>query len=167
MRVLIVRHAQAEEREGAGREEQDAHRALTDAGRKHARKAGRALKELLPRIDALATSPLVRARDTARLIAKEYKRLPITELPALAPGRAESAVLAWLSDHAADATVALVGHEPDLSGLASWLLTGRAGTLVEFKKGAACLLEFPEGVEPGRATLIWLLAPGQLRRLGG
>ncbi len=167
MKVLIVRHAKAEEREDfAPSGKPDALRPLTDAGRKQARKAGRALKEILPRIDALATSPLARALDTARLMAKEYKRLEAIELPALAPGGSEKAVLAWLQQHPADATVALVGHEPDLSALVCWLLTGRNGEFIQFKKGGVCLLEFAGAPQVGNAVLEWLLTPGQLRSLG-
>lgn len=166
MRILIVRHAKAEDRDASDRHSaSDAERPLTEAGRKQMRKAARALKELLPRIDVLASSPLVRARDTARLIAKEYKRLKITDVAALAPGASEKALLAWLQTQPSEATIALVGHEPDLSRLTSWLLAGGTRGFVEFKKGAACLLEFPETADAGRATLAWLLAPGQLRRL--
>jgi len=166
MKVLIVRHAKAEDRDAfAAQGKPDTQRPLTEAGRKQARKAGEALKEMLPRIDVLATSPLVRALDTARLIAKAYKKLSPAELPALAPGTSEKALLTWLQQQPADATVALIGHEPDLSRVATWLLTGRSGAIMEFKKGGACLLEFAQTPEAGRATLAWLLTAGQLRRL--
>lgn len=167
MRLLIVRHAKAEERElHAATGAPDAERPLTEAGRKSARKIGRALKEILPRIDVLAASPLVRARDTARLIAREYRKLDVTELAALTPGHSEKALLAWLDGQAEDATVAVVGHEPDLGRLASWLLTGRDRVFVTLKKGSACLLEFPERLAPGHGQLSWLIAPAQLRKLG-
>jgi phosphohistidine phosphatase len=167
MRLLIVRHAKAEEREvHASTGAPDAERPLTEAGRKSALKAGRALREIVPRIDVLASSPLVRARETARLIARGYRRLDVTELPALAPGLSEKTVLAWLGEQAEDATVAVVGHEPDLSQLAGWLLTGRSQAFMTLKKGSACLLDFPDRLSPGHGQLAWLLAPAQLRRLG-
>lgn len=167
MRLLIVRHAKAEERElHAATGAPDAERPLTDAGRKSARRIGRALKEILPRIDVLASSPFVRARDTARLIAREYRRLEVTELAALTPGRSAAAVLAWLEGQPEGATVAVVGHEPDLGRLASWLLSGGDRAFVTLKKGGACLLDFPERLAPGQAQLAWLLAPAHLRRLG-
>lgn len=167
MRLLIVRHAKAEERElHAATGAPDTERPLTEAGRKSARRIGRALKELLPRIDVLASSPLVRARDTAGLIAREYRKLPIAELPALAPGHPAKAVLAWLKEQPQDATVGVVGHEPDLGRLASWLLAGGERPFVAFKKGGACLLDFSERPSPGTGVLVWLLAPAHLRRLG-
>lgn len=166
MKVLIVRHAKAEDRETFAKTgADDGERPLTGAGREQARKTARALKTLVPRIDVLATSPLVRARETARLLARDYRKLRIHELPALAPGAPAKNVSAWLAEQAADATVALVGHEPDLGVLASLLLTGRNQPILAFKKGGACLIEFENGPARGSATLAWLLTPRQLRAL--
>ena len=167
MKVLIVRHAKAEDRaDFAATGADDVERPLTGAGREQARRIGRALKELVPRIDVLATSPLVRARETARLLVRAYKRVKPVELPALAPGLSEKAIGAWLAEQPSDAVVALVGHEPDLSALASWLLTARKPPILVLKKGAACLLEFADKPEQGHAVLLWSLVPSQLRRLG-
>ena len=166
MKLLIVRHAKAEDREVYAKTgADDAERPLTGAGREQARKTARAIKTLLPRIDVLATSPLVRARDTADLLRRDYKRLRPQELPALMPGIPPKVVGAWLAEQAVDATVAVVGHEPDLSSLASWFLTGRAQPLMALKKGGACLLEFEAAPAPGGALLAWLLTPRQLRGL--
>jgi len=59
-----------------------------------------------------------------------------------------------------------VGHEPSLSQILGWLLTGTDRRLFAFRKGGACLLEFGED-EPagGTATLLWALTPAQLRTL--
>lgn len=166
MKLLIVRHAKAEDRETfAATGADDAERPLTGAGREQVRQAARTLKDLVPRIDVLATSPLTRARETARLLAREYKRLKPVEMPELSPGLSEKAVVAWLAEQPADAVVALVGHEPDLSVFASWLLTGRKHPILALKKGAACLLEFEAKPDPGGAVLAWSLTPVQLRRL--
>lgn len=168
MKVLIVRHAKADDREAfAATGKPDDLRPLTESGRKQARKAGRALKDQLPRVDVLGASPLLRTLETARLIAREYRHLAVKTVPELAPGFEPQAVAQWLAKQPANATVALVGHEPELSQLAGWLLTGRAEPLVELKKGAACLLDFPGKLAPGRGVLAWLLSPVQLRRLGG
>lgn len=168
MRVLIVRHAPAEDPDGfKATGAPDEERPLTDAGRKSARKAARALKQLVPRIDTLATSPLVRARDTARALSREYQKLHVLELPELRPGFSEKNLLAWLiNDHGSEATVALVGHEPDLSRFAGWLLTGRAHPVFALKKGGACLLDLAHELEAGRGELLWLLTPAHLRELG-
>jgi phosphohistidine phosphatase len=72
-----------------------------------------------------------------------------------------------ISPAAPDITIAAVGHEPHLSGLVSLLLTGRAGAVIELKKGAACLLDLGEQPAAGKARLLWALTPAQLRRLRG
>jgi phosphohistidine phosphatase len=64
-------------------------------------------------------------------------------------------------------TVAIVGHEPHLSGLVTWLMTGQIDSRLELKKGAACLLRFERAPGEGEATLRWALTPSQLRDLAG
>ncbi len=167
MKIAIIRHAKAEDRdEFALTGKPDGLRALTETGRKSTRKTARALKDMLPRIDVLASSPLLRALETAKLIAKEYKRLPVTELRELAPGSSEQATFSWLQSLPADAIVGIVGHDPDLSHLATWLLSGKTDPFVVLKKGGACLIDFPDQVTPGRGVLEWMLTPAQLRGLG-
>ncbi|MEQ6341140.1 MAG: phosphohistidine phosphatase SixA [Gammaproteobacteria bacterium] len=167
MKLLVIRHAPAEDREiFATSGEPDEARPLTDIGRKKMRKAARGLHAVIPQIDLLATSPLVRAAETARIIADAYGRLTAVEVQELAPGHAPESVLSWLRTQKGHDTVAVVGHEPDLGHLVSWLLTGKKQPFIEFKKGAACLIEFPNGIVQGKAILIWALAPSQLRTLG-
>jgi phosphohistidine phosphatase SixA len=64
------------------------------------------------------------------------------------------------------AAVALVGHEPSMHELVSYLLTGDTSKAhVEFRKGAVARLEVGIGLQPGSARLVWLLAPKILRGL--
>lgn len=165
MDVLLVRHAKAEAREvfalsGAD----DALRPLTREGGKEMRRLARALQGLLPRIDVIATSPLVRALQTAEILAARYggKAQP---LPRLAPGHAPEEVLNWLRSQGDHDCVALIGHEPDLGLLAAWLLTGDEHGFLPLKKGGACLLRLAGGIDAGRAELVWALPPAVLRRL--
>ena len=130
------------------------------------RKAARGLQKLVPEIDVLATSPLTRARETADIVSRRYDDIPVMELAPLVPGGSKEDVLAWLRDQKPSATVALVGHEPDLGILASWLLSGGAESFVSLKKGAACLIEMTEKPTPGSGRLEWLLPPGALRKRG-
>jgi phosphohistidine phosphatase SixA len=62
--------------------------------------------------------------------------------------------------------VAIVGHEPHLSGLVSWLLASSKQSLLELKKAAACLLEVEDASGPSSATLLWSMAPKHLRAIG-
>lgn len=59
----------------------------------------------------------------------------------------------------------LVGHEPDLSELASLMLTGSLHLNRELKKGALCAIDAADLTRPASNTLLWLLAPRQLRAL--
>lgn len=147
-------------------------RALTVDGRRRMRKAARGLHELIPGISQIATSPLARARQTAEIVATAGNSPEVMPLPALAPGGAVNAVLAWLRAQPADAKLALVGHEPDLGQLAGWLLSGarsfspkRTG-FVQFKKGSAALIEFTGAPAAGKGTLAWLLTAAQLSEIG-
>lgn len=167
MRILIIRHAKAAQRGLLGfLGKKDAARPLTDAGCRDMRKAARGLQKLVPEIDVLATSPLVRARETADIVSRRYDDIPVMELAPLAPGGSKEDVLAWLREQKTTATVALVGHEPDLGMLASWLLGGAAESFLSLKKGAACLIEMREMPTPGSGRLEWLLPPAALRKHG-
>jgi phosphohistidine phosphatase len=159
MQLVLIRHARAEERTLFKR---DRTRALTRDGRRRMRKAARGLQALLPGLTQIATSPLVRARQTAEIVAALYDGVDVVTLPALSPGTAARAILAWLRTQPNDAVLALVGHEPDLGQLASWLLVGRPAGFVQFKKGAASLIEFAAAPAAGKGTLAWLLTAAQL-----
>ena len=169
MRVVVIRHAIAEDRDDfakTGRD--DAERPLTKEGRRKMRAAAAGLRTLVKRIDVLATSPLVRARQTAEIVREAYGgELETAEVPALEPAKPVNAVLHWLQGQPAEATVGLVGHEPQLGMLVSWLLTGEQRAFVELRKGSASLLEFDGEVKAGGAKLAWMLKPSQLRALGG
>jgi len=162
MQVVLIRHARAEERVLFKR---DRSRALTQDGRRRMRKAARGLHALLPGLTQIATSPLLRARQTAEIVAAVYTGIDTVSLPALSPGALPRAVLAWLRTQPQDALLALVGHEPDLGRLASWLLTGRPAGFVQFKKGAAALIEFVDVPAAGKGTLAWLLTAAQLAEI--
>ena len=114
----------------------------------------------------LAASPYKRAVDTAEIIAGAYGGLPVQPVAELAPGAGVDRVVGWLTSQQARGSVAVVGHEPDLSRLVCTLLAATNGPFLELRKGAACLLEFPGPVGRGAATLDWFLGPKHLRLLG-
>ena len=164
--MLLVRHAIAEDRAVFARTGQsDGYRPLTEKGMRRMQLAARGLYELVDHIDLLATSPLVRAVQTAEIMSDAFAGIPIVETDVLATGP-DAAFLAWYRSVAETGLVAVVGHEPYLGEWASWLLAGPSADFLQFKKGGACLLEFPAVVRPGGAYLAWALAPAQLRRLG-
>jgi phosphohistidine phosphatase len=181
--LLVVRHAIAEDRERfARRGECDDLRPLSAKGKRRFRDGARGLAGLVERIDLLVASPLVRARQTADLLAAAYREAPPRdETDALRPGAPPRELADWLAARAgggrdgspgdggltAGATVAVVGHEPHLSALVAWLVTGSGHAWIRLKKGSAVLLELHGTPSAGGATLLWALEPRQLRRLAG
>lgn len=127
--VFLIRHAAAVDET---LELRDPNRHLTPHGREQARSLGDRLRwhDCLP--THVWTSPLVRAVQTAELVAAGLQ-LPVAVdvLPALAPEAPVRAVLAALQRLPADAQVVLVGHEPGLSGIAAKLLGAELGTLAK------------------------------------
>jgi len=166
MRLLLIRHAIAEEREDFARTGKDDRlRPLTDEGRKKMKQAARGLRSLVPEIDLLATSPLTRAAQTGAILDSVFGGIDVVEVDELSPETTPEELLRWLRQQKGK-LIAGVGHEPSLSQILGWLLTGTDRRLFAFRKGGACLLEFGDG-EPaaGTATLLWALTPAQLRML--
>lgn len=160
MRLLIVRHAIAEDRAPGL---SDAERALTPEGISKFERAAAGLARIVDRPDAVLTSPLKRARQTAEIAARAWGRVEPRELDALAGGTI--APLAKAVDACpGDATVVLVGHEPHVSELLARLIGSRDGDRASFKKGAAALVELEDGLEDG-GRLVWFLPPKVLREL--
>jgi phosphohistidine phosphatase len=166
VRLLVVRHAIAEDREAFARSQRDdAARPLTSDGRRKMERAAIGLVELVPDLDVLAASPFTRALQTAEIIAEAYGGLRVERVPALAPGAGVDRVVEWLAALPVTGTVAAVGHEPDLGQLVCALLADSNGPFLELRKGAACLLEFSGPVSRSAATLDWFLGPKHLRRI--
>ena len=166
MELYILRHGDAVDR-ATGGYARDEERPLTERGREEARLAGRALAALGVRLDLLLTSPLVRARETAELVAEAVRprRGPLGSA-ALAPGARPEVVLAALHE-AGDARAALlVGHMPDLGELVGWLVWGQADLAVPLRTGGLCRVDLPDQPAPGTGDLRWLLPPRLTKALG-
>jgi len=167
VKVLLLRHAAAEDRAAfATSGKEDRLRPLTEDGRRKMRKIADALAGLLPDLALIATSPHLRARDSAEILARACSARPVlSELAELAPGGTPAALLKFLQAQRSLPLVACVGHEPNLSLTAGWFLTGEERSFLELRKGGACLLDFAGRLAPGNATLAWHLTPAQLRSL--
>lgn len=167
MKLLLLRHAIAADRATfAATGKEDRLRPLTDDGRKKMRKIADALAGLLPGIPLIVTSPCLRALESAEILARACPDRPaLSELADLSPAGSTAALLKFLQTQKSLPLVAFVGHEPNLSQLAGWLLSGKERSFLELRKGGACLLEFGGRLAPGHATLLWLLTAAQLRSL--
>jgi phosphohistidine phosphatase len=166
MTLYVLRHGPAENEPPPGGD--DGARRLTARGREKVREAAAGMRALGLTFDAILTSPLPRAAETAELVAATYAGGPAPEtLAALSTGVAPADTVAALKPHERHDHLMVVGHEPGLSGLASLLLTGSANSVsFDLKKAGMIALGLPDGIERGGAQLLWALAPRQLRRLG-
>lgn len=161
MEIYLIRHAIAEERGEAWPD--DDLRPLTKEGVTRFAEAARGLLEFDAPPGRILTSPLVRARQTAELLAAAIEPpSPPAVMEELAPGYPPSKVLSKVRKLEGTGPIALVGHEPDLGHLAAHLLG--ASRPIPFKKGGMCRIDVVWG-RPPRGTLVWFLPPKALRRL--
>src|SRR3954468_18164050 len=118
--LYLIRHAVAEE--GGEAWPDDTKRPLSDNGASRMRKAARGLARLGITFDVILTSPLLRTRQTAEIVAAAFdERPPIVAVESLAPGGSHQSVFADLEKQARRKQIALVGHEPGIGELAARL----------------------------------------------
>ncbi len=146
MKLLLVRHAAAVPSGTPG--VPDDERPLTPEGASKFRVAAKGLARIARRPDVLLTSPLPRARATAEIAARAFKRIEPTVEPALAHGSVDE-IMTALGKRPPNATIALVGHEPTLSMILARLLGAADGERLAFKKGGAALVDLPDGPSAG------------------
>jgi phosphohistidine phosphatase len=158
--LYFIRHGLAEERGEAWPD--DAKRPLTDEGMSRMRKAVRGLSRMGVSIDVVLTSPLVRTRQTAEIVAGGLDPRPsLVNLESLAPAGSYAAVLADLEKHARKCRIALVGHEPMIGEIAARVIGSRHP--IEFKKGAVCRIDVETLPPAGPGELRFLMTPKILR----
>jgi phosphohistidine phosphatase len=166
VQILIIRHATAEERSAfTATGTSDDRRPLTDEGRRKMTEAAKGLRALVPHLDVIAASPLVRAQQTAAIVAKAYGIADVETTSTLTPDAQPATFAKWALAYVDRDVVAIVGHEPHLGTLVTWLLSGRADSHVVLKKGGACLVECDGAPGPAAGRLHWLLTPAMLRRM--
>ena len=165
MEIYLVRHAAARERD-PDRWPDDSERPLTPEGDEEFRLVARGLARVVPRVDAILSSPYQRAWRTAEILS-ELDSWPAPEpSPVLEPTLPPEKAALALQDHAGASAVAVVGHRPGLHELAAYLLTGQSdGLKVGIEKGGVACLGFDGPVKPGAGELRWLLTPAFLRYL--
>ena len=159
--LYLVRHAVAAERGDEWPD--DTKRPLTANGVSRFRDVVDGLAWFGVGVDEIFTSPLVRARQTADILASRLPdRPPVKIVAELAPGHEAGQVIAELAKRAKRRRVAIVGHEPELGELAAALVG--APRALPFRKGGVCRIDV-DGLGSSRAgTLIWFLPPKILRK---
>jgi phosphohistidine phosphatase len=154
--LFLIRHGVAEERGDSWPD--DAKRPLSEDGIERFQKSARGLARLDVWIDVVLTSPLVRARQTADIVASAFDPRPsIITIESLAPGGSYASLLADLEKHGRKTRIALVGHEPGIGELGARLIGSRHS--FEFKKGAVCRIDVDEIPPVGPGDLRWFLTP--------
>jgi phosphohistidine phosphatase len=162
--LLLLRHGIAEDR-AAGQD--DASRPLTAEGVKKTRQAAAGLAEVIEPPDLILTSPKLRARQTADLVANalDMRAQSLDALGTQAPERIVRKLQSYRQD-----TLLIVGHEPTFSRIVALLCTGNADAeILELKKAGCACVEFDPESDPAadfpHARLLWLLTPAILRAL--
>jgi len=160
--LYLVRHAIAAERGEAWPD--DDKRPLTARGVSRFKEEVEGLKRIGVEVDEIFTSPLVRAKQTAALLASGLAGKPAVKvLDVLSPGHAPSSVMAQLARTARRRRIALVGHEPDLGELAAQLIG--AGRALPFRKGGVCRIDVESLTSRRPGALTFFVTPKLLRGL--
>ncbi len=169
MELYLMRHGIAVEGL-SGPRRTDESRPLSEEGIHEMGRAGRGLAAAGIGFDRIFSSPLVRARQTAELVAAGAGSAPgpgapvpgVEELEALAPGLVPAELMKLLSRRLGSeaSRVLLVGHQPDMGLLAAWLLDLSGGHSLPFATGSIARVDI-DGLPPSRAgRLVWLLTAG-------
>ena len=151
MILYFLRHGKA----GSPRSKDDDARALTPSGMAALRDAAPLWRRLNLRPDAVISSPLARALETAEIFCEAMGGEPRTD-DALRPGASWGQMARAMAPHPEARRVMFVGHEPDLSS-AIVTLTGAAS--VRMRKGGLACVEFYGVPEPSGGEIAWLLDP--------
>lgn len=168
MQIILVRHGIAEDL-ATGSTQTDAERQLTKKGRKQMKQVAKGLRRVIGNVDCIATSPYIRAVQTAEILQKEFAKAsqPILEqVDELKSGASAEATAQWLTLKDPDAAVLLVGHEPDLSILLGHLSSGGDDRYAKFSKAGACLIDYPSSSGTSKGKLIWLATPAMFKWRG-
>jgi phosphohistidine phosphatase len=165
MNLFLVRHSNAVDAGTPGYED-DSARPLTEEGREKMAWIASALKGLGLKPDLIVTSPYVRARETAEILAKmvKYEKELVFSDSLIPMGHPEDIVKEIAEKYAVE-QLFLVGHEPCLSTLLGFLIAGNPDPAIRIKKGGVCCLSSADLRREPTAVLEWLLTPKILSRL--
>ncbi|WP_373547559.1 phosphohistidine phosphatase SixA [Chamaesiphon sp.] len=167
MYLYLIRHGIAMEPDplASDRIANDEARSLTKLGRKKVEQVAQRLEKLEVTFELIMTSPLVRAQQTADILIDNQI---ITRCEVNSDLKPMGDLHQWLTNWNARSdvrnlsTLALVGHEPNLSQWAELLIFGEVGDRLILKKGGIIGLKFADDrIAIGTAQL-WCLLPPKL-----
>jgi phosphohistidine phosphatase len=161
MLLLLLRHADAGVSDPA-KWPDDGERPLTDVGRETQRRVSEALHRSGIKLDALYSSPLLRARQTASIVGEVFgtKTIDVCDALALKPDLAK--IRACIGGGRDVQTVGLTGHSPWMDETASLLLGGAADAIsIDFQKSGAMVIR-ADAIAAGAGQLIAFITPVML-----
>ncbi len=160
MEIYLVRHG------SAYMEEEDSDRHLNSDGINQCHLTGKVFERLGVIFDLIVSSPKVRARQTAEIIAEEvdYSSKEIIISESLKPSTDPKETISFLNNLTEKRKVLLAGHLPLLGNLASELLSKPSGVSFHFETGTVCLIEVELPISRA-GKFHWFLAPELLKLL--
>lgn len=165
MKIYLIRHSNAVD-PGTPDYEDDSARPLTEKGREKMRGIASALKALGVVPDRIVSSPYLRARETAEILARGLKyKSELVFSDTLVPMGNAASIIGEINEKFSVDELALVGHEPCFSALVGALTASAPGIEMDLKKGGVCCLSADDLKVERKAVLEWLLTPKILSRL--
>jgi len=163
----MIRHAIAVD-EGSPEYEEDSQRPLTEKGKKKMRQIAKGLRILGADFDLILSSPYLRSQETAKILAEVFKvKSDVVFSDNLIPMGDPDTLISEINEkYSVNNSIALVGHEPQLTALISLLVTENTGVDMTLKKGGVCRLSTDDLHHTRKAALEWLLTPGILVEIG-
>jgi len=160
MNLYLIRHGDAVP--VGGTITHDSERVLTERGREEAQSVGSMLSRIQPPITLILTSPLVRAVETAQIIAGVLSsKPPIRSANFLAPGFRQGTFLNELTALNEENIVA-IGHQPDMSNFIAYLIA-ESSAAIAMATGSVAFLEISQNATEHHARLRWLVTPELIR----
>jgi phosphohistidine phosphatase len=157
MELYVIRHADAKPLDDTITD--DADRPLTETGIAQSKALAQCLQKLGVKLDVVLTSPLLRAKQTAEEMLRNWSgtKPPVEVVQELADASKRKR-LGKLLQEVGKESVAIIGHQPDLSTFTAWL-TGSRKAQIDFAKAGAALVHCTEAPDRGAGTLEWLVTP--------
>ena len=162
MDLLVLRHGEAGRRSPLPG---DSKRSLTTEGKQEIVDLSNGLTSLELKLDYIFTSPLLRAKQTAEIVAKSLKyKGKVEELDALKPEGSKLEFYSALSRMKQDSMILVVGHEPYLSEMISEAIS-QSGCRIDLKKAGLARIRILSTLPMIRGELRWLLTPKHLKKM--
>ncbi len=161
LKVLFIRHASAEP---ADENTPDELRPLNDAGRAEARRSAEAIRAMDLTIGAIYTSPLLRARQTAEIVAEVHGAQAPREDPSLLPDGAPAEFAGRMLGEldAGPDVIAAVGHGPSIDRCMAYLVAGAEDIGTSLSKAGVGCVQLADKRKGLKTKLRWLLHREQL-----